>query len=116
MIATERLELVPATLELTRAALAGQRTLAMELGAAVPASWPLEFLDPRAPEAVRGLLARAFDVPAVHHVVAETMPELIPSIGVLRKCGFRLISEGSEPGVIRFELTRAEHSMGKGAT
>ncbi len=181
MITTERLELVPATLELTRAALAGERALAAGLGAVVPATWPPEFLDPRsleftldrlaegpeqagwwlhfvvrthdpsgrtligsagyrgppspdgmvevgyaivsdhqrrgyATEAVRGLLARAFDVPAVHHVVAETMPELIPSIGVLRKCGFRLISEGSEPGVIRFELTRAEHSMGKGAT
>jgi hypothetical protein len=25
----------------------------------------------------------------------------------LEKCGFRLIGEGSEPGVIRFELTRA---------
>ena len=66
MIVTERLELVPATAELTRAALAGSSAL------------------------------------------AETLPELTPSIGVLEKCGFRLIGDGSEPGVIRFELTRAE--------
>jgi len=42
-------------------------------------------------------------------VIAETLPELTPSIGVLRKCGFELIGEGSEPGVIRFERTRAAY-------
>jgi ribosomal-protein-alanine N-acetyltransferase len=59
-----------------------------------------------ASEAVRGLVARAFAAPGVRRVIAETLPELTPSIGVLRKCGFELIGEGSEPGVIRFELTR----------
>jgi ribosomal-protein-alanine N-acetyltransferase len=44
-------------------------------------------------------------VPAWTRVIAETLPELEGSIGVLRKCGFRLLGEGSEPGVIRFELT-----------
>ena len=34
----------------------------------------------------------------------------IASIGVLRKCGFRLIGEGSEPGVIRYEITRDEYA------
>jgi [ribosomal protein S5]-alanine N-acetyltransferase len=63
-----------------------------------------------ASEAVRGLLARAFAVPAVQQVIAETLPELTPSIGVLRKCGFRLVGAGSESGVIRFELTRGEYS------
>ncbi len=58
-------------------------------------------------EATRGLLANAFAVPRVRRAIAETLPELAPSIGVLEKCGFRLIGEGSEPGVIRFELTRA---------
>jgi len=180
MIVTERLELVPATTELTSAALEGEPALAAGLGAVVPATWPPEFLDqpslqfilgrlgqgpgqagwwlhfvvlplgpagrtligsagykgPPAPdgtvevgygivrdhqrrgyasEAVRGLLAHAFAVPAVRRVIAETYPELTPSIGVLGKCGFRLIGDGSEPGVIRFELTRAEYSMGKGA-
>lgn len=180
MIATERLELVPATLELTRAALESERALAAGLGAFVPATWPPEFLDqpsleftldrlgegaqqagwwlhfvvlthgatgrtligsagyqgPPSPdgtvevgygivrehqrqgygsETVRGLLAHAFAVPAVQRVIAETLPDLTPSIGVLCKCGFRLIGDGSEPGVIRFELTRGEYSTGKSA-
>jgi RimJ/RimL family protein N-acetyltransferase len=174
MIVTERLELVPATAELTQAALDGQRALAAALGASVPATWPPEFLDPPAleftlkrlredpeqagwwlhfvvlprgdtgrlligsagykgppspdglveigygivgdqqrrgyaSEAARGLLGHAFAYLAVHKVIAETLPELTGSIGVLAKCGFRLIGEGSEPGVIRFELTRAEY-------
>jgi [ribosomal protein S5]-alanine N-acetyltransferase len=180
MITTERLELVPATVDLVRAALEGKPVLAARLGAFVPTTWPPEFLDrpaleytldrlgegPRqagwwlhfvilargasgrtligsagykgppspsgtvevgygivrdhqrhgyASETVWGLLEHAFAVPAVHRVIAETLPELMPSIGVLRKCGFRLMGDGSEPGVIRFELTRAEYSIGKGA-
>jgi ribosomal-protein-alanine N-acetyltransferase len=62
-----------------------------------------------ASEAVRALVAHAFAVPEVHRVIAETLPELTPSIGVLRKCGFELTGDGSEPGVIRFELTRTAH-------
>ena len=181
MIVTERLELVPATVELTRAALKGDGALARSLGALVPATWPPEFLDPpsleftldrlaegleqtgwwlhfvvlargvtgrtligsagyRGPpspdgtvevgygivrdhqrqgyaaETVRGLLAHAFAVPVVRRVIAETLPELTPSIAVLRKCGFRLVGDGSEPGVIRFELTRGDYQMGKAAT
>jgi RimJ/RimL family protein N-acetyltransferase len=179
MIVTERLELIPATLELTRAALEGRTALAAGLGVFVPATWPPEFLDPPslefilarlaegpaqagwwlhfvlltrgatgrtligsagykgppspdgtvevgygivrdhqrqgyASETVRGLLARAFALPTVQRVIAETLPELTPSIGVLGKCGFRLIGDGSEPGVIRFELTRAEYLMRQG--
>jgi ribosomal-protein-alanine N-acetyltransferase len=68
-----------------------------------------------ASEAVRGLLAHAFALPTVRRIVAETFPELTPSIGVLRKCGFGLIGEGSEPGVIRFELTRVEYEARQGA-
>jgi len=63
-----------------------------------------------AAETVRWLLNRAFAFPQVHRAIAETLPELAPSIGVLRKCGFRSIGEGSEPGVIRFELTPASAS------
>ena len=175
MIVTERLELVPATLELTRAALHGEQALGTSLGAFVPPTWPPEYLDVPAlkftldrleegpaqagwwlhfvvlargaagrtligsagykgppsadgtlevgygivrdhqrhgyaSEAVRGLLAHAFALPSIDRVIAETLPELTASIGVLRKCGFRLIGDGSEPGVIRFELTRAEYS------
>jgi RimJ/RimL family protein N-acetyltransferase len=60
-----------------------------------------------ASEAVGGLLERAFGVPEVTRVIAETLPHLTPSIGVLEKCRFCRVGEGSEPGVIRFELTRA---------
>jgi ribosomal-protein-alanine N-acetyltransferase len=175
VIVTERLVLVPATPESTRAALAGPRELGSSLGAGVPASWPPDYLDVAsfeytldrlagdpdqagwwlhfvlleapasdrtligscgykgppsvdgtveigygivaehrrrgyASEATRGLLAHAFANPAVRRVIAETLPELLPSIGVLEKCGFRLIGEGSEPGVIRFELARAAYT------
>lgn len=180
MIVTDRLELVPATLELTQAALDGEHALGACLHAVVPPTWPPEYLDRAslqvtldrlaegleqaewwlhfvvlrgaepariligsagykgppsadgtvevgygivrdhqrrgyASEAVRGLLAHAFAVPAVRRVIAETLPELAASIAVLGKCGFRLIGEGSEPGVIRFELTRAEYTTGRGA-
>jgi hypothetical protein len=46
----------------------------------------------------------------VRRVIAETLPDLVGSIGVLRRRGFRLKGEGSEAGVIRFELTRDEHA------
>jgi [ribosomal protein S5]-alanine N-acetyltransferase len=68
-----------------------------------------------ASETVRGLVKRAFDLPQIRRVIAETLPELTPSIGVLRKCGFSLVGEGSEPGVIRFELTRTAYGA-DGAT
>jgi RimJ/RimL family protein N-acetyltransferase len=117
------IELVAATPELTSAALAGPRELSAGLGATVPSTWPpaadgtvevgygiVHDHQRRgyASDTVRALLNRAFALPQVHRAIAETLPELEPSIGVLRKCGFRLIGEGSEPGVIRFELTRAQ--------
>jgi RimJ/RimL family protein N-acetyltransferase len=173
-VTTDHLELIPATPELIRAALESEAALAAGLGAAVPPTWPPEYVDPAAlqfahdrlaedegqagwwfyfvvlakdpadrtligvagykgppspdgtvevgyaivpdrqrrgyaSEAVRGLLEQAFAVPAVRRVVAETLPQLVASIGVLQKCGFHLIGDGSEPGVIRFELTRAEY-------
>ncbi|HET9233130.1 MAG TPA: GNAT family N-acetyltransferase [Candidatus Eisenbacteria bacterium] len=63
-----------------------------------------------ATEVVRGLLGHAFSVPVVERVIGETYPTLIASIGVLRKCGFRNVDGGSEPGVIRFAISRAEHA------
>ena len=176
VIVTERLELIPATRDMIRAALLGEHALSSSLGASVPPTWPPMYLDSAslefaldrfeegpaqtgwwlyfvilsrgesgraligsvgykgppsadgtvevgygivsdqhrrgyASEAVRGLLARAFSVPTVQRVVAETLPELDASIGVLRKCGFTLTGDGSEPGVIRFELERAAYAM-----
>ena len=68
-----------------------------------------------ASEAARALVARAFASPEVTRVTAETYPELVGSIGVLRRCGFRFIGEGSEPGVIRYEITRGDFTMQMGA-
>lgn len=62
-----------------------------------------------ASEAAGGLLEHAFADRRVARVIAETLPELAGSIGVLRRCGFRGIGAGSEPGVIRFELRREEY-------
>jgi [ribosomal protein S5]-alanine N-acetyltransferase len=69
-----------------------------------------------ASETARELVARAFARPEIRRVIAETLPELVGSIGVLRKCGFRHIGEGSEPGVIRFEITRDEYFSGRSGT
>jgi ribosomal-protein-alanine N-acetyltransferase len=60
-------------------------------------------------EATRALLDRAFAESRVRRAIAETLPELVPSIGVLTRCGFRFIGDGGEPGVIRFELMREDY-------
>ena len=57
-------------------------------------------------EGARALIDRAFRDPGVTRVIAETFPDLTPSIRVLEKNGFVRIEGGSEPGVIRFELRR----------
>ena len=171
---TARLELIPATLELTRLAMDDEPGLARSLGATIPATWPHDYLDrgayefmlarlaagpdqvgwwmyfvthvenpaPRtligsagykgppdsegtveigygvvsdrrrrgfATEAALGLIARAFALGGVRRVLGETLPDLEGSIAVLERCGFREIGEGSEPGVIRFELTRQDY-------
>ena len=63
-----------------------------------------------ASEAVGGLLRHAFQRPDVDRVIAETYPTLVGSIGVLRNSGFRSVSGGSEPEVIRFEITRSDYT------
>lgn len=64
-------------------------------------------------EAAGVLIERAFRSPEVGRVIAETLPQLLPSIRVLEKNGFRLIGGGSEPGVIRFELLRSDYEAGR---
>ena len=59
-----------------------------------------------AAEAAAALVARALERPDVEVVLAETLPALTPSIGVLEKLGFVLVGEGSGPGVIRYALSR----------
>lgn len=44
-------------------------------------------------------------------VIAETLPELLPSIGVLEKTGFEQIDGGSEPGVLRYEYRKSGCDM-----
>lgn len=62
-----------------------------------------------ATEAASGLIAWAFEHPAVTRVVAETHPELTASIRVMEKNGLTFSGAGSEDRVIRFELTRESH-------
>ena len=61
MIITERLELVPATVDLTQAALVGGAALGAGLRAAVPRTWPPEYLDA---SALEFMLARLEEGPA----------------------------------------------------
>jgi ribosomal-protein-alanine N-acetyltransferase len=63
-----------------------------------------------ASEAVGSLLAAAFADARVQSVCAETFPELVPSIGVLERCGLRLVGDGSEEGALRFAVSRTEWS------
>ncbi len=65
-----------------------------------------------ATEAARALVDRAFEHSDVTRVIAETFPELAASIRVLEKNGFVLTGNGSEPGVIRFELSRTAYLNG----
>jgi [ribosomal protein S5]-alanine N-acetyltransferase len=60
-----------------------------------------------ATEAAQALIERAFSNPHVGTVIAETYPELLASIGVLKKNGFELTGPGSEDRVIRFALPRS---------
>ena len=59
-----------------------------------------------ASEAVAALLDWAHAQPGVRRVIAHTFPELLPSIRVLEKNGFRRTGPGAEEGTIRFEHER----------
>lgn len=61
-----------------------------------------------AAEATRGMLENAFAHPEVTRVVAHTLEELVPSLGVLRVTGFRPMAESLEEGAIGFEVPREE--------
>jgi ribosomal-protein-alanine N-acetyltransferase len=59
-----------------------------------------------ASEAVAGLIEWALNQPRIEKVIAETLTDGFPSQKVLKKNGFTFVGEGSEPGVIRFELKK----------
>ena len=61
-----------------------------------------------ATEAVAALVELAFAHEEVDRVVAETLPELSASIGVLLRSGFVLVGTGGAPGAVRYELTRKD--------
>ena len=61
-----------------------------------------------ATELVGALVDWAFADPRVTRIVGETFPDMTPSRRVLEKCGFTLRGEASEPGALRYELTRGE--------
>jgi ribosomal-protein-alanine N-acetyltransferase len=62
-----------------------------------------------ASEAVAALVDIAFGQDEVRRVVAETLPDLLPSRRVLEKNGFRAAGtgQGSEPDAIRYVRERA---------
>jgi RimJ/RimL family protein N-acetyltransferase len=61
-----------------------------------------------ATEAARGLVMHAFESDRVERVIAETLPGLWPSLGVLEKVGLRFVGKGSEEGVVRYQITRLD--------
>ena len=67
-----------------------------------------------ATEVAQALVEQAFALRAVRRVIARTLPELAASIGVLERCGFRLIGGDSRAGPLRFELSREEHRALRG--
>jgi ribosomal-protein-alanine N-acetyltransferase len=62
-----------------------------------------------ASEAVAALITLAFSHGSVKRVIAETLPELTPSIRVMEKNGLTFVGQGSEAGVIRYELKREDY-------
>ncbi len=65
-----------------------------------------------ASEAVSGLLRFAFRDSRVQRVVGLATAGHKPSIGVLRKNGFRLLGEGGRPDLLRFEIDRGSYESG----
>lgn len=65
-----------------------------------------------ATEAVAALLAYAFTHPAVTTVIGTTFPNLIASIRVMEKNGFRYDGAGDEAGTIRYVLNRPAGGAG----
>lgn len=60
-----------------------------------------------ATEAVQALVQHAFVSPGVTDVIAHTFPDLIPSLGVMAKCGFVFDGPGTEEGSVRYRVGRA---------
>ena len=59
-----------------------------------------------ATEAVNALIDWAFGHEDVKKIIAHTLPDLIASQAVLKKCGFKFVGEGLEEGAIMYELLK----------
>ena len=57
-------------------------------------------------ELVQALVSRAFSVGGVARVIAHTKATNVGSIKVLKRCGFRLVGAGGEPGKLQYERSR----------
>ncbi len=77
-------------------------TGAVEIGYSV---LPSDQRQGHATVAVQLLIARAFRDPAVAVIVAETLPSLLPSQGVLLKCGFAHIGAASRKSLAKSGAT-----------
>ena len=64
-------------------------------------------------EAIKAWTEWAFQHPEVKRVVAETMPDLTPSIRVLEKNGFSKSGDGAQAGSVRFERLPNGHAAPK---
>jgi RimJ/RimL family protein N-acetyltransferase len=62
-----------------------------------------------ATEAVKELIRWAFGHSNVKKIIAQTFPNLVPSIKVLEKCGFKYSGKGYEEGTILYELLKTGH-------
>jgi RimJ/RimL family protein N-acetyltransferase len=61
-----------------------------------------------AAETTQALTDNAFRHSGVARVIAHTLPELTPSIGVLENSGFKHVGAGAEAGTIRYEIQRED--------
>lgn len=102
-----------------QAELEGNAAFQAAIGYSVPDNWPPELYGHDAINWTLRMLASAPDVQrwAVYYVieigaeggtvVAETYPHLTASIAIMQNCGLTFLGEGSEAGVIRFQLLKA---------
>jgi RimJ/RimL family protein N-acetyltransferase len=61
-----------------------------------------------ATEGVRAFTKELFREPLLQRITAQTFPHLIPSLGVLTKCGFQVVGADEEQRTIRYELRRTD--------
>ncbi|MEW6050847.1 MAG: GNAT family N-acetyltransferase [Candidatus Zixiibacteriota bacterium] len=61
-----------------------------------------------ATEGARALIEWAFEQTALRGVIAHVEPANDASIGTLRKLGFELVGEGTEPGTIKYQISRGK--------